>query len=284
MMLRYWFVSVGFSLVLFNCTPKVSPLVFQLAQKAELQAIDYFAVIEDSTKIGEYASLIDSVNLTNEKESYNCAYESLVRLAIEKARSSGGNLFLIDKKGYPDHLSLCHKLKGRIYKVRNPEDFEKKFVWSDKRLLTHEDFRGDPEHRPYPASTLSYLNYYTWKGPGDESIKLSVEAVFDKENSYLKLRTGYEEAILHEQTHFNITELFARKLLKAFLEETPTYSNYLLRHAFIFDKINKELIAFQNQYDDDIYHDTNTQEYWDELVESELEKLQIYANKDLVLK
>lgn len=283
-MLKDWLFVVGISIVVLNCTPKVSPLVFQLDQRSESSNIDYFAIIEDSIKIDENAIFLDSFNLTEEKESYNCEYESLLRLATEMTRTAGGNLFLIDKKGYPDHLSPCHKLKGRIYNVPNPEDYEKKFVWTKNRLLTHKDFKGDPDHRPYPASTLSYLNYYTWRMPGHESIRLSVEAVFDKENSYLKLRTGYEEAILHEQTHFDITELFARKLLKAFLEETPTYSSYLLRHAFIYDKINKELIAFQNQYDDDIYHDFSTQEYWDELVELELEKLKDYANKELVLR
>ncbi len=276
-----FFVFIGF--VLLKCSPKASPQAFELDHESSETIIDYFAIIEDSSLIKQEDLYIDSIDLTLEKESYNCEYESLIRLATEKARNLGGNLFLIDKKGYPDHISPCHKLKGRIYRVQRPKNYETYFVWSEERLLEHSDFKANPAHRPYPASTLSYINYYTWKVPESGSIKLSVEAIFDKENSYLKLRTGYEEAILHEQTHFDITELFARKLLKAFLEEAPTYNAYLIQNSTIFNKINKELIAFQNQYDDDIYHDASKQEYWDELVRKELEKLKEYSNKELVI-
>ncbi len=84
--------------------------------------------------------------------------------------------------------------------------------WSEERLLSWDDFQAPPDFEQVPigALTSSAIEYYT--GCKDGKIIYKIQAVFEKDRSWVKEVARTEHHLRHEQVHFNITELYARKL------------------------------------------------------------------------
>src|SRR5262249_44372894 len=88
--------------------------------------------------------------------------------------------------------------------------------WSAEKKLTGSDFQG----RPDPASSMKAMTHsgiaYSWQC-ANGTLTYEVIARFDRSKSWM--RPGAEtKLLLHEQKHFDITEIYARKMRKAFSE------------------------------------------------------------------
>jgi hypothetical protein len=94
--------------------------------------------------------------------------------------------------------------------------------WSETVRLTWDDFQGKPDARNFDAFTKTTVSYKS-KWDKDGVITVTVECSFDKNNSWKKPGPNLTpKLLLHEQMHFNISELYARKMRREFKEYTST--------------------------------------------------------------
>jgi hypothetical protein len=118
--------------------------------------------------------------------------------------------------------------------------------WNASKRLAWSDYKGDPDpNSGAAATTTSYLGIeYNFK---NNKITYKIVCRFSKNKSWGLYKTAH--ILGHEQGHFDITEIFARKLNKETSEykfNTSTYQHDLQK---IYDDIVKQKEQLQNLYD-----------------------------------
>jgi Bacterial protein of unknown function (DUF922) len=94
------------------------------------------------------------------------------------------------------------------------------FPWSAARRLRWSDFRGQPPGRGEEGAKTAYALFYAWKCRG-EVFEFRVIAGFRSRQSWVKAlilndSAQNRSALGHEQTHFDLTEVHARKMRQYF--------------------------------------------------------------------
>ncbi len=158
------------------------------------------------------------------------------------------------------------------------QDNSEKISWSSIRTLNWEDFRAAPdESSSFSANTNSGISY-TWNystASGKPVLENEVSSNFYPNRSWVKEEIEDRDYLLaHEQLHFDISELHARKLRKALSEYQPG-SNIRGDLKKIYNRIEAERTAMQKKFDAETQHSENKPaEYrWRKFVAMELEKL-----------
>jgi hypothetical protein len=123
-------------------------------------------------------------------------------------------------------------------------------LWQENRLLSWDDFKGRPQRRFAGAST--HYNMVKELTDKETYAVVEVKALFYTEKSWKKPLWVNESLLAHEQKHFDIVELFSRKLRRMIQEETyPGYKDLKLRTDSMYDVIDKQMDLYQDQYDDE---------------------------------
>ena len=157
-----------------------------------------------------------------------------------------------------------------------------KIPWSEDVKLTWDDFKGRPDMRSsYVAMTNSGIvfSYRVTSENGNLSLTTEVEAQFHPEMSWYKPDKVNNHVLQHEQGHFNITEIHARKLRKAFAEYKVT-RNYERELSAIFTRINRERQVMQDRFDKETNHSQNKEKEaeWQTFINNELKRLEKWKN------
>jgi len=90
--------------------------------------------------------------------------------------------------------------------------------WSPNYKLDWNDFKGQPRFDYQSISALTSSGIVHYKGCKDGEITFKVQAYFEKDESWVKDEARTEHHLSHEQIHFDITELAARRLRKSLKE------------------------------------------------------------------
>lgn len=136
--------------------------------------------------------------------------------------------------------------------------------WNKQRPLAWEDFQAQPMvHEPEAAQATTgvglafrfreNIEAATWE------YQFDVFSYFLPDLSWYKKEYSNYYLLEHEQTHFNISELFARKLKKELSELTPSESVGEEAER-IYHKMQKEHAKFQNKYDRETKHSLHIEE------------------------
>lgn len=144
------------------------------------------------------------------------------------------------------------------------------------------------------ALTRTGITYYltTDKVNGRPvSIRITVEATVHKQNTFIKERVlDYSASVkhrllMHEQKHFDISEIFARRAVRD-LQALKLSANYRKEIADFVQAKFKAAEAYQRLYDRDTQHgeDFAAQEEWDEAIAAQLDALEAYKKKVIVKK
>jgi hypothetical protein len=119
--------------------------------------------------------------------------------------------------------------------------------WRPSRPLTWADFQAPPVgSSPFASITTAGIGYnlsYT-----EKAFHVTVYCYFLKSRSWTK-STNRKSLLKHEQGHFDITELYARRLQKAFRVYRFHFDTVGEDLRGIFDRINKEKTATNARYD-----------------------------------
>jgi len=149
--------------------------------------------------------------------------------------------------------------------------------WSSVKRLTWDDYLANPPSVSDAAaitSTALGVEYHL----KNNTLTYTITCRFSKTNSWGKHKTEY--ILQHEQGHFDITELFARKLAKELKEYKFNVRKYQDDVSKIYKKVMDEKEEYQNKYDKETDFSRNKQRQleWLEKIQDELDELDEYAN------
>lgn len=152
--------------------------------------------------------------------------------------------------------------------------------WSEDAKLKWSDFKGAVPFGDLgikkAASSLEIVaegvEFYL-----DSIPVFKIEAIFIKTESWTILKT--EDLLKHEQGHFDITEIYARKLRKIYCELNKKKVADFNIYGQAFEKINSELHETHKFYDKEVYFIPENQIKWSEKISNELTELEEYKLK-----
>lgn len=133
---------------------------------------------------------------------------------------------------------------------------EEKIVWNEDRKLTWEDFRGVPSGpESFVASTNSGVSFsFSYKErDGVSEVSYVVASNFYPELSWYRPSRVSPYILAHEQMHFDISELCARKLRKA-LKSIPEDRDFKENSEVVYQANEAHRRELQEQYDTESDH------------------------------
>lgn len=158
-----------------------------------------------------------------------------------------------------------------------PKESSDYIAWKYERPLTWEDFLCEPLRNTDAVASTSTSLGISYKITNGKFI-YDLDCSFSKSRSWGLLKTSY--ILAHEQGHFDITEIYTRKLhqrLQQYQFNRKTFKHDL---TVIYEKIVKEKEAFQNRYDTETSHSRlkGKQNEWLDKIDLMLEETEAYAN------
>jgi len=138
-------------------------------------------------------------------------------------------------------------------------DAPERFEWSKNRPLQWSDFKGSPGTIEGWGATSSTGISQSYSARSDGYINkeaIVVKAHFYPEYSWVRHSQKSKHLLGHEQTHFDITEVYARKLAKK-IQETTFTSNAVEEIKALYQEIEKERVATQQLFDKQSEHSIN---------------------------
>ncbi len=158
-------------------------------------------------------------------------------------------------------------------------------LWDENRLLTWDDFKGKPERR-FAAASTAYDILKSVIKKDEAAAQITIKAVFFCKTSWKNSYWAESTILAHEQRHFDIVELFSRKLRKL-LQETKykSHADVETKADSLYAIIDKEMDAYQDVYDEesDGSMDGDKQRVWNKKVAAELKALEQYNNIQFVV-
>jgi uncharacterized protein DUF922 len=158
-------------------------------------------------------------------------------------------------------------------------------LWSPDYKLQWQDFKGNPQGgTTLKAMTWSTIQLETSKIDAS-GVALTICASFIKSKSWRKKDAeGNSNLLTHEQKHFDITEIYARKMRKKLSETTftnPKQAQQIIQR--LYNETFSESAAEQKKYDAETNHSINkeVQEKWNAAIETELQSLNAFSNAEV---
>lgn len=157
-----------------------------------------------------------------------------------------------------------------------PAEMDDFLLWATGRKLTPTDFKGRPDLSSGMKAVTHSGIVYTWECDRDE-FKFEVLARFDREKSWFAA-AGDARLLKHEQLHFDITEVYARRMRKLFTE-WPDPCSQTRKIDDAADAVYDEWSRTQELYDEETRHSLNREKQaeWEARISRELEELAQYA-------
>ncbi|MBA3665521.1 MAG: DUF922 domain-containing protein [Bacteroidetes bacterium] len=159
-------------------------------------------------------------------------------------------------------------------------------LWEASRPLTWDDFKGKPERR-FAAASTSYDILKSVSKKEDNSAVAMICAVFFKNQSWKKASWINDAVLAHEQKHFDIVELYARKLRKKIKEAAfKNMTDLENRLEEMYDVNDKEMDKYQDLYDEETDGSMNgeQQRMWQNKIMKEIKDLDVYKETSVTIK
>jgi hypothetical protein len=130
--------------------------------------------------------------------------------------------------------------------------------WSAARPLRWSDFQGAPRHGGDEAAKTAYGIYYAWKCRG-RAFQFRAVAAFHTQESWVQPAVAGDIAegprtLAHEQTHFDIAEVYARRMRRHFRELAEPCAQSDANLAAGAVRLLDEEKAMQHRYDAETAH------------------------------
>ncbi|MBZ9632530.1 DUF922 domain-containing protein [Salegentibacter sp. LM13S] len=159
---------------------------------------------------------------------------------------------------------------------------DERVSWNADKPLNWSDFKASPKkHLPYKANTNSGLSFSWSSTESNSGIELNYEvgSNFYPNRSWVKEIEEVDYLLAHEQLHFDITELHARKLRKA-LESYEPNGKMKKELDSIYSETEKQRRQMQTHFDKETNHSINKEaEFeWRQFLKQELDKLKNYSS------
>ena len=123
--------------------------------------------------------------------------------------------------------------------------------WNASRKLTWDDYKGEPDPQADAAASTTTLLTVSYKFSRN-NFSFAIRSGFDPTRSWGTHRTAY--ILSHEQGHFDIAEVYARKLFQKLSEYKYDPRSYQKELKKIYEEVIKEKEKMQNEYDEQTRH------------------------------
>lgn len=159
--------------------------------------------------------------------------------------------------------------------------------WNERNTLNWSDFKEvSGKQRAYQAAALCGVNYsYKFN---QNKLEIDCRSYFNAKRSWVKKSSGKSDHLLkHENLHFDIAELHARKLRKKLLSTSfkPKETRIKKKYYRAYNRLMKSLESYQDKYDKETNHSINieAQKEWEEKIERELNDLEAYSDPFVII-
>jgi len=151
--------------------------------------------------------------------------------------------------------------------------------WCKDKKLSWSDFQGKPDGHQHHALT-AYEIEFNISIKGDKS-EFEVTCYFPKNKSWVKPGKANYKLLKHEQLHFDIAEIHARKLRKELQQTKITLQNLEIKSDEIYQRNWKKLNQMQIAYDRDTDHSNveAKQKKWEDRIASLLTELEPFKDE-----
>jgi len=204
------------------------------------------------------------------------SYLDVMQSLKKKANEQNANIIKITEKVIGSKNECC-KVSAILYRANDIHKYEKEFNWAKDRKLTWEDFGG----RIYRTQGAEEAVAVTYCGFGFETntvtvankVQILVRNSFRKDISWVVPNERTPEVLEHEQGHFDLCEIYTRKLREHFNGLNVTVYNLNTILAGVYNEINEEYKSRQEQYEEETHHgqDRVQQKRWQQAIRKELE-------------
>jgi hypothetical protein len=174
---------------------------------------------------------------------------------------------------YSKFLFIC--LCSLVHLFTTPAD--ETITWSEKRFLTWTDFTGKPLPST-PNAALSQVSILPHAEATGEELTFEVSAIFTPAQSWVRADKMTPYLLKHEQDHFDIGELFARKMRKELAQKVFVQKTFSADYKTITGRISAEFLKFTEEYDLETKHSLvkEKQEQWDIKIAKGLKELDAF--------
>jgi len=177
------------------------------------------------------------------------------------------------------YLNILFTLCSLNPKVPVPKIATEEIVWKTTRRLTWDDFKAKADQMD-PLHALTATNIDMKAKCENGELKVKVESVFSPKESWSKNKDS-EKLLFHEQLHFDITEIYARRLRRELSTLKGACDNPELINK-VTDRIFEEWKKQEDIYDQETNHGLEPEKMktWTSKVAGELQMLETYQEKD----
>ncbi|KQR95659.1 hypothetical protein ASG01_02400 [Chryseobacterium sp. Leaf180] len=136
-----------------------------------------------------------------------------------------------------------------------------KIVWSADKKLVWNNFKSN-KNSLGGADVVAYT-HCGWEYSSITSsdpkkpVKIEITTIFNEDKSWKDVKRINDYVLVHEQKHFDIAELHARKLRKELAEKITYTSDYKKYFKSIYARISNDYRKFQQRYDKETDHGQN---------------------------
>jgi hypothetical protein len=165
------------------------------------------------------------------------------------------------------------------------DDESLRIYWKADQKLVWEDFQGKPVSSD---PNKAYTFYQTTMGSNfvGNDVQMIIKVYFEKNKSWVKQDSKTDKLLKHEQLHFDIGELYTRKLRKKIKDSKFTLKNLSSECSKLFKEVEQKGHDAQKQYDAETKHSTieSAQTEWEKKIEKELKSMDAYVDDVVVVK
>lgn len=162
---------------------------------------------------------------------------------------------------------------------------EESIIWSKDHQLTWSDFKGKPlNDSPNGAmSNVGTALHYECK---NNLLVFRIESLFYPKKSWVNVGDKIPSTLEHEQLHFDIVEVYSRKLRKIITETKFKGKKFKAQYEELYKSVEIEKDQVQELYDKETTSPRNEikQKEWLEKIAKELEALESYSNPIIEIK
>jgi uncharacterized protein DUF922 len=167
--------------------------------------------------------------------------------------------------------------------AQDPPAADEVIVWSAARKLDWKDFKGKPAAGTL-GGALSAISHDYAAGCRDDALQVRVQTIFMPRQSWVTYRIASSGlasrvGLVHEQIHFDLAEVYARRIRKMFRElrdPCPRSDAELMGMA---ERVLKEHWTAQRRYDTETENGQleRRQNDWQKKIDGELAALAQFA-------
>lgn len=172
-----------------------------------------------------------------------------------------------------------------FFKVHHEKAEGDTIYYAVNRALTWNDFQEKPRNSKYAAMVFPSFGFdeHPQVINGEICVQLDMKVYLPKSACWVK--SGYQDAytLNHEQRHFDITAIIAKRFEQKIAALHLPVNNYDGPINVTFYDFFREMDHLQKQYDDETQHGINSvlQEQWNKRIDQELIELGIKSKTSI---